>query len=98
MSPASAKKWKENAQAERSKHKALLAKFAKLNITLDDSQHDEMCRITAELENNHKDQLEDIFKEAGDCSDAIKDLWRADKERAHFYKDQLKNGTYNLYK
>ena len=93
LSPASPQKREENAQAERSKDKALLGKFAKLDITLDDSQHDKMCRITAELENNHKNQLEDIYKEAGDSCHAIKDLWRADKERTNFYKDQLKNGT-----
>ncbi|XP_065907460.1 uncharacterized protein [Dysidea avara] len=92
LSPASVKKRKENMQAERSKDKALLAKFSKLDITLDDSQHDEMCRITDELETHHKDQLEDIYQEAGGSREAIKDIWQADKERADFYKDQKKNG------
>ena len=56
---------------------------------MNDSQHDEMCRITAELENNHKNQLEGIYKGAGlqGGSHVIKDLWRADNEQAHFYKD-----------
>ena len=96
LSPASVKKRIENAQVERSKDKALLANFSKLDVTLDDFQHDEMCRITAELENNHKDQLEDIYKEAGNSGDAVKDIWRADKERADFYKDQMKNGIYSV--
>ena len=48
-SPASVKGRKKNAQAERSKDKALLAKYAKFDVTLDDSQHNEMCKITAEL-------------------------------------------------
>jgi len=42
LSLTSIKKQKENAQAERSKDKALLSKFSKLDITLDDSQHDEI--------------------------------------------------------
>ena len=40
-------------QTERSKDKALLSKYSKLNITLDDSQHDEMCKIVTELEDKH---------------------------------------------
>jgi len=41
LSPASVKQRKKNVQAERSKDKALLAKYAKFDATLDDSQHNE---------------------------------------------------------
>ena len=37
-------------QTERCKDKALLSKYSKYDITLDDSQHDEMCKVVTELE------------------------------------------------
>ena len=94
MSPASVKGKKRNAQAERSLDKALLAKYAKFDVTLDDSQHNEMCKITTELDNNHRDQLETVYKEAGGSEGTLRDIWRADKQRAEFYKDQVKNGMH----
>lgn len=93
LSPASLKKRKTNAQAERSKDKALLSKYSKLDITLDDSQHDDMSKIVAELEMNHKDQLEAVYAEAGDSEHAVRDVWETDK-RSQFYKDQIKNGNF----
>lgn len=92
LSPASVEERKKNTQAERSKHKALLSKYTKFDVTLDDSQHDEMCKITAELDNNHKDHLEAVYKEGGCSESALRSIWGADKQRAEFYKDQAKNG------
>jgi len=93
LSPASINERKKNTQAERSKDKASLSKYAKLDVTLDDSQHDEMCKIAAELDTNHKDQLDTVYKEGGGSESALRSIWGVDKQRAEFYKDQAKNGN-----
>ena len=93
MSPASAVKWKKNAQAERVKDKALLAKYSKHDVTLDDSQHEEMCNIVSEIEKNHGNELEKVYNEASgySASDSIQEVWTMEKERNQFYSDQAKN-------
>ena len=65
---------------ERTKDKALLAKYS--NVMLDDSQHDDICKITATLEDRHGDQLEEIYKEAGSfvVVDSIREIWRKDRQ------------------
>ena len=55
LSPISSTKKTKNIQTERSKDKALLSKYSKLDITLDDAQHDEMCKIVTELEDKLHD-------------------------------------------
>ena len=72
-------------------------KGRKLDVTLDDSQHDEMCKIAAELDTNHKDQLDTVYKEGGGSESALRSIWGVDKQRAEFYKDQAKNGNSFLY-
>lgn len=81
-------------QTERSKDKALLSKYSKLDITLDDSQHDEMCKIVTELEDKHTDQLEEVYKEAigFGVASSVREVWLMDKQRNEFYCDQIKNG------
>jgi len=61
LSPNSVKLRKKNTQTERSSHKALLARYAKTDITLDDAQHDEMCKIRNEVDKNTK-HLETIYE------------------------------------
>ena len=80
-------------QTERSKDKALLSKYSKLDITLDDSQHDEMCKIVTELEDKLHDQLEEVHKEADGfgVASSIREVWLMDKQRNEFYRDQIKN-------
>ena len=82
-------------QTERSKDKALLSKYSKLDITLDDSQHDEMRKIVTELEDKHTDQLEQVCKEAigFGVASSVREVWLMDKQRNKFYCDQIKNGT-----
>ena len=53
-----------------------------------------MCKIAAELDNNHRDQLEAVYKEAGGSEGALWNIWGADKQLAEFYKDQAKNGIH----
>ena len=80
-------------QTERSKDKALLSKYSKLDITLDDSQHDEMCKIVTELEDKLHDQLEQVYKEADGfgVASSVREVWLMDKQRNEFYCDQIKN-------
>lgn len=80
-------------QTERSKDKALLSKYSKLDIILDDSQHDEMCKIVTELEDKHNDQLEEVYKEADGfgVAGSVREVWVMDKQRNEFYSDQIKN-------
>ena len=81
-------------QTERSKDKALLSKYSKLDITLDDSQHDGMCKIVTELEDKLHDQLEEVHKEADGfrVASSVQEVWLMDKQRNEFYRDQIKNG------
>ena len=72
----------------------MLAKYAKFDVTLDNSQHNEICKIVTELDNNHRDRLEAVYKEAGDCEGALRNIWIADKQWAEFYKGQAKNGLH----
>ena len=60
---------------------------------MDDTQHDDMCKITAVLEDEHGDQLEEVYKEAGGfgVEDSLKEIWRKDRQQNEFYSDQLKN-------
>ena len=94
LSPFSTKIRKKNMQTERSKDKALLSKYSKLDITLDDSQHDEMCKIVTELQDKHTDQLEEVYKEAigFGVASSVREVWLMDKQRNEFYCDQIKNG------
>ena len=93
LSPASSAARKRNVQTERTKDKQLLSKYSNLDVTLDDTQHDDMCQISAVLEDEHGDQLEEVYKEAGGIGvvDSLKEIWRKDRQRNEFYSDQLKN-------
>jgi len=93
LSLTSIKERKKNAQAERSKDKAFLAKYAKFDITLDDSQHNEMCKITTELDKKHRNQLEAVYKEDGGSKSTLPNIWGTDKQQAELYKDQVKDGV-----
>ena len=74
-------------QTERSKDMALLSKYSKLDITLDDSQHDEMCKIVTELEDKHTNQLEEVYKEAigFGMASSVREVWLMDKQQNEFY-------------
>ena len=50
-------------QTERSEDKTLLSEDSKLDITLDDSQHNEMCKIITELEGQYTNQLKEFHTE-----------------------------------
>ena len=93
LSPVSTVKRKKNAQTERAKAKVLLAKYSKHDVTLDDSQHEEMCNLVSEIEEKHSDELEEVYKEASGfaVSDSIREVWTMDKQRHQFYSDQAKN-------
>ena len=65
-----------------------MAKYAIFDVTLDDSQHDEICKIATELDNNHRDQLDAVYKEANDSECVLWNIWGADKQQAEFYKNQ----------
>ena len=89
LSPFSIKIWKKNMQTERSKDMALLSKYSKLDITLDDSQHDEMCKIVTELEDKPTNQLEEVYKEAigFGVASSVREVWLMDKQQNEFYCD-----------
>ena len=57
-----------------------------------------MCKITTELEETNKDQLEQIYKEAGSfgVTDSVREIWQTDKERNDFYTDQIKNSMLQI--
>ena len=76
-------------QTERSKDMALLSKYSRLDITLDDSQHDEMCKIVTELEDKHTNQLEEVYKEAigFGVAGSVREVWLMDKQQNKFYCD-----------
>jgi len=57
--------------------KVLLAKYAKFDVTLDNSQHNEMCKIATELDNSYGDQLEAVYKEASDSEGVLQYIWIA---------------------
>ena len=50
-----------------------------------------MCKIIAVLEDEHGDQFEEVYKEAGGfgVADSLKKIWRKDRQRNEFYSDQL---------
>ena len=76
-------------QTERSKDMALLSKYSKLDIALDDSQHDEMCKIVTELEDKPTNQLEVVYKEAigFGVASSVREVWLMDKQQNEFYCD-----------
>ena len=92
LSPASVQKRKEKTQQERSKALAFMDKYSKLDVTLDDTQHDEMCQLVGEVD-KHSDHLEEVYKEASTLgkADSIREVWQMDRERDTFINDQLKN-------
>ena len=60
----------------------MLSKCSKLDIILDDSHHDEMCKIVTELDDKHTDQLEEVYKEAigiGVAS-SVQEVWLMNKQ------------------
>lgn len=65
---------------------------------MDDAQHDDMCKITTALEERNKDQLEEVYKEAGGfgVADSVREIWRIDKQRNEFYADQIKNSMLEI--
>ena len=67
-------------------------KYSKLDVTLDDTQHDEMCQLVGEVD-KHSDHLEEVYKEASTLgkADSIREVWQMDRERDTFINDQLKN-------
>ena len=95
MSPASQKKRKENTQQERAKHLIQLQKYSHTELTLDDDQHDELCKLIATIEERGTEEIEEILKEADNngAGDAVREIWQMDKMRMkkEFDDDQEKN-------
>ena len=71
MSPLSVQKRKQKTQRERSKALAFINKYSKLDVTLDDTQHDETCQLASEVD-KHSDHLEEVYKEASTLGAAEK--------------------------
>lgn len=92
LSPTSVQKRKAKTQQERSKALVFMNKYSKLDVTLDDTQHDEMCQLVGEVD-KHSDHLEEVYKEANTLgkADSIREVWQMDRERNAFINDQLKN-------
>jgi len=97
LSPASVSKRRSATQKERSRDKVKLVKLGELDVTLEDDQSDELCEIVAKIEDECKDEIENIFHEADTHSatagGALRSSWERDKanSKATFFKDQLKN-------
>ena len=95
MSPTSQKKRKQNTQQERAKHLIQLQKYSHTELTLDDDQHDELCKLMATIEERGTEEIEEILKEADNngAGDAVREIWQMDKMRMkkEFDDDQGKN-------
>ena len=61
LSPNSQKVRKANTQAECSRDKRTLRKYEPQDLVLDDSQHDEMCKVVSELEDSGRIELGSVF-------------------------------------
>jgi len=74
-----------------------LVRLGELDVTLEDDQSDELCEIVAKIEDECKDEVENIFHEADTHSatagNSLRSSWERDKanSKATFFKDQLKN-------
>ena len=95
LSPPSAVKRKTNVHKKNFKLRTTLARHSDADVTLDDVQHDEMCKIVKEMERDDSGKLDEIFKEAAshDVEDSLREVWQMDQQRREFMKDQIKNGT-----
>lgn len=94
LSPASTVKRKTNAHKQTFKLNVAIAKHSNMDVTLDDAQHDEMCKISEEIEKDSS-HINEIFKEAASygLEDSLREVWLMDKQRREFMKDQIKNGN-----
>lgn len=77
-----------------------LKKYEKLDITLNQSQHDEFLKTVAAVTQQCPEQLEKIFSEADaqGRGEIVRRLWKHDvDDRVAFDKDQRKNGNNYSY-
>ena len=95
MSPSSQKKRKENTQHERAKDQSRLQKYSHTELTLDDSQHDELSKRMDATEEKGGKEIEEIMQDADShgVGDSVHEIWQMDKQRAkdEFNCDQQKN-------
>jgi hypothetical protein len=96
LSPRSTSVRLGRSRREKSYLKKLRKKLAKSEIELDDKQSDELANICDSIEKNHKQELDDIIKEANEekanGGEILKEIWELDMEnRRSFLKDQNKN-------
>ena len=62
MSPASQEK-RANQKNDRKHMKKKLLRYANTEVPLDDEQSDEISSITSFIQNNHAEDLEELFVE-----------------------------------
>ena len=99
MSPYSQQRRKQNFQTERTIDKRKLSKYEKMEISLADDQHDEMCTLIDKISDGTNEDLELVFAE-GDSygvGDKLREVWKTDRRQQmrDFFKDQERNGKYN---
>jgi hypothetical protein len=68
------------------------------DVELNDGQNDEMTEIAQNIENHHKNVLNEVLDDVGKQSDSktdiLKKIWDMDLcDRRKFNKDQIKNVT-----
>ena len=80
MSPASQLKRKSNAQSERTNLIRKVERSNETDVILNDEQHEEMCGIVDEID---EESLEKIFLEASEhgVGSLMKDIWFTDSNR-----------------
>lgn len=95
LSPASAKKRRDNMMVERCIEKKKLRKYENTEVSLDDDQSDQMAEVVDIINDKSSDTLSKMFDEAESQGKGteVKEIWandlRADKKE--FDKDQEKN-------
>ena len=95
LSPKSLKKKRQNMQQERTK---LLKKYAHMEVSLSEDQHDEMYNIVDKVSHVGAEELESIFTDGDNhgVGLAIRELWKnyLQNIKKEFEEDQQKNGKF----
>ena len=97
MSPASQKKRRTRQTQQYRDLKKLLKKMRKTDIDLNGEQSEQLVQIGRTIQDNHSDELDNVFDEISEYSESKKKLlqqmWNLDiNERKDFTADQIKNG------
>ena len=86
---------------ERNNDKVKLTKSEKIEITLAEEQHDEICTIVNRIEEVGKDELQKVFVD-GDAHGVgaqIREVWVTDTRQQldQFKADQTRNSKLSVY-